>query len=90
MQKHVVPVSRDGVVTIPDEVRERLDGGSRESVEFVIRDDGIIEIRPPQATLDGVFGPIPSIEKEEEADREVAMGQFMRLSNAEGFKRILH
>ena len=86
MQRRVVPVSSEGVVTIPEEFRERLGG---EFVEFVVRDDRTIEIRPAQVSLEGVFGPMPSIDREEGPDREVAIGYIMRLNNAEGFKKLL-
>jgi AbrB family looped-hinge helix DNA binding protein len=89
VKTHVVPVSRDGVVTIPEDVRERLGVAHGDPVQFVLQDDGVIELRPLTRSLDGVFGPMPSVAMVEGSNREVAIGHFMRLSNAESFKKLL-
>jgi bifunctional DNA-binding transcriptional regulator/antitoxin component of YhaV-PrlF toxin-antitoxin module len=83
-----VPVSRDGVVTIPED-GERLGVSDGDPVQFVLRDDGVIELRQLTRSLDGVFGPMPTGEVKQGSNREVAIGHFMRLSNAESFKKIL-
>ena len=89
MKTHVVTVSPDGVVVLPEEIRERLGGGYPQSVAFVTRDDGSIEVRPAPSALEGVFGPVPSLAVEQPMDREVAIGYFMWLSNSESYKKLL-
>ncbi len=88
MKPVVVPVSRDGTVTIPEDVLECLGGDSTASVEFVMRDDGAIEIRPATNSLDGIFGPLPDAD-DSPADRVKALGLAARLMSAERSKRVL-
>ncbi|MFO7769536.1 MAG: AbrB/MazE/SpoVT family DNA-binding domain-containing protein [bacterium] len=49
-------VSSKGQVTIPKEVRDalRLDAGDR--VEFIVREDGIVELRPDTVDLLDLVG----------------------------------
>jgi bifunctional DNA-binding transcriptional regulator/antitoxin component of YhaV-PrlF toxin-antitoxin module len=57
MQTLVTQIKENGDVTLPEEVRRRL---GKDTVEFVIRDDGVVELRRPSLSLDDVFGSIPA------------------------------
>jgi bifunctional DNA-binding transcriptional regulator/antitoxin component of YhaV-PrlF toxin-antitoxin module len=59
MQTLVTQIKGNGGVTLPEEVRRRL---GKDSVEFVIRDDGVVELRRPSLSLDDVFGILPPLE----------------------------
>jgi len=61
MQTFVVPVRREGEVTMPVEVRRHLGATARNAVEFVIRDDGVIEVRAPALSLEDVLGSLPPL-----------------------------
>lgn len=52
----VATVSSKGQVTIPREVRKalRIDTGDR--VSFLIRDDGVVELRPETVDLMDLYG----------------------------------
>jgi AbrB family looped-hinge helix DNA binding protein len=49
-------VSSKGQVTIPKEVRKalRIDAGDR--VSFLVRDDGVVELRPETVDLNDLYG----------------------------------
>lgn len=76
MQTLVAPIKENGDVTLPDEVQRRLGKAGRDNVEFVIRDDGVVELRRSSLTLDDVFGILPPLENaspdfEEEIERAI-------------------
>jgi len=45
-----------GQVTIPKEVREALDIDAGDRVQFFIRDDGVVELRPQTVDLRDLYG----------------------------------
>jgi bifunctional DNA-binding transcriptional regulator/antitoxin component of YhaV-PrlF toxin-antitoxin module len=47
------------MVTIPAQIRKALGIATPGQVEFVVRDDGVVELRAPAFTLDDVFGSVP-------------------------------
>jgi len=49
-----------GQVTIPKEVRNALDLDTGDRVAFVMRDDGVVELRPETTDLLELFGILPS------------------------------
>jgi AbrB family looped-hinge helix DNA binding protein len=53
MKTHTAVLSSKGQVTIPKEVREALAVGTGDSVDFRVRDDGVVELgrRPALASL---------------------------------------
>ena len=85
MQTQRAQIKKNGDVTLPEVVRRRF---GEDVVEFVIRDDGVVELRRPTLSLDDVFGILPpldygSIDFEEEIERameEHALEKYKRLS----------
>jgi bifunctional DNA-binding transcriptional regulator/antitoxin component of YhaV-PrlF toxin-antitoxin module len=76
MQTHVAPIKENGDVTLPEEVQRRIGKAGKDNVEFIIRDDGVIELRRPGLTLDDVFGILPPLKNaspdfEEEIERAI-------------------
>lgn len=61
MQARIASVSAKGQVTIPAEIRKVLGIATPGRVEFVLRDDGVVELRAPAFTLDDVFGSVPPL-----------------------------
>lgn len=61
MQSRIASVSKSGQVTIPDEMLSELGSGSPDTVLLVLRDDGVLEIRPGPLELDDVFGSVPPL-----------------------------
>ncbi len=49
-------VTRKGQVTIPMEVREKLDIAYGEKVEFAVNEQNEVVIRPVKVSLDDVYG----------------------------------
>ncbi len=45
-----------GQVTIPKEVREALDVDAGDRVQFFIREDGVVELRPQTVDLKDLYG----------------------------------
>jgi AbrB family looped-hinge helix DNA binding protein len=69
----IAPVSVKGQVTIPAEIREELGIKTPDHVEFVVRDDGVVELRSPAFTLEEVFGSVPPLSQEtDDLDEEIA------------------
>jgi AbrB family looped-hinge helix DNA binding protein len=73
MHSRIAPVSVKGQVTIPAEIRKELGITTPDQVEFVLRDDGVVELRAPAMTLDEVFGSVPPLPHEtDDLDEEIA------------------
>lgn len=73
MHTRIAPVSVKGQVTIPAEIRKELGIEPPDQVEFVVRDDGVVELRAPAFTLEEVFGSVPPLPHEtEDLDEEIA------------------
>jgi len=89
MKTVVVPVARDGALVLPEEVRERLAGGTGGCIEFVVRENGRIEVRPHLPALAGVFGPLSGADSQGHGRGDRQLNWLMALSNAEGFKKFL-
>ena len=49
-------VTSKGQVTIPKEVRDRLRIGTGDRLSFVVREDGVVELRPETADLRVLYG----------------------------------
>jgi AbrB family looped-hinge helix DNA binding protein len=49
-------VTTKGQITIPKEVRDRLRIGAGDRVSFLVRDDGVVELRPATVDLRDLFG----------------------------------
>lgn len=56
MRSYIVLMTPEGETVIPVEVREHLGIPGGESLEFVIRDDGSVEVRSSIELLEEVFG----------------------------------
>lgn len=62
MQTHVAPIKANGDVNLPEEVQRRLGKAGQDKVEFIIRDDGVVELRRLGLSLDDVFGILPPLQ----------------------------
>jgi AbrB family looped-hinge helix DNA binding protein len=72
MHTRIAPISSKGQVTIPAEIRRRLGVGGTDKVVFVVRDDGVVELRAPSFTLEDVFGSIDPLPQESaDLDQEI-------------------
>jgi len=71
-------VTSKGQVTIPKEVRDRLRIGAGDRLSFIVRDDGVVELRPLTADLKVLYGVLEyngkprSVEEIDEAIRSAA------------------
>jgi len=69
-------VTSKGQVTIPKEVRDKLRIGTGDRLSFVVREDGVVELRPETADLRVLYGVLEykgkprSIEEMDEAIRD--------------------
>ncbi len=69
-------VTSKGQVTIPKEVRDRLRIGTGDRLSFVVREDGVVELRPETADLRVLYGVLEykgkprSVEEIDEAIRD--------------------
>ena len=69
-------VTSKGQVTIPKEVRDRLRIGTGDRLSFVVREDGVVELRPETADLRVLYGVLEykgkprSVEEMDEAIRD--------------------
>ena len=86
MKTFVAPISTDGDIRIPDEIREHIGG---DEVTFVVTDEGVVVLQPNAISLEGIFGPMPGHEGKIAYDRERNLSVIMRLNNAESFKKLL-
>ena len=76
METYIAPMSKDGQVTIPETIRRRLGMGDENSVVFVLRDDGSVELRKKVPSLEDVFGSLPArpgMSEDLEAEIEAAI-----------------
>lgn len=75
-----VTIMGKGRVTIPREIRDALGLGAGDRISFVLREDGVVELRPEKVDLMSLCGVLkPSIqgvtlEDMEEAIRQGATG----------------
>lgn len=51
-------VTSKGQVTIPKEVREKLQVDAGDRVQFLIRKDGVVELHPQSIALEDLYGLI--------------------------------
>lgn len=73
MHTQIAPVSVKGQVTIPAEIRKRLGIEAPDQVEFVLRDDGVVELRAPAFTLEEAFGSVDPLPNEtDDLNEEIA------------------
>lgn len=49
-------VTSKGQITIPREVRHALRLGTGQRVAFIVRDDGVVELRPETVDLKDLYG----------------------------------
>jgi antitoxin PrlF len=69
----VSTISSKNQITLPADVRRRLGVGAADKVAFVVEDDGRIELRPVQYSLDAILGAIEALPDESaDLDREIA------------------
>ena len=59
----VSTLTSKGQVTIPKQVRKALDLDTGDRVSFLVRDDGVVELRPETTDLKDLFGMLPSKRK---------------------------
>jgi antitoxin PrlF len=77
-------VTSKGQVTIPKEVRDALRVGSGDRVSFVLREDGVVEMRPETVDLRDLYGALKrsgrpvKIEAMNEAAAAAAVERFER------------
>jgi AbrB family looped-hinge helix DNA binding protein len=80
MKEHVSTISSKGQVTIPAEVRKKLDVAASDKVTFVITDEGKVELRPARFTLESVLGSLPALPDESvDLDQEIEEAQELAL-----------
>lgn len=81
----IVKMSERGTITVPKELRDRLPAG--ELLEVVLRDDGVLELRP-QLTIDATqawFWTERWQRMEREADEDIAAGRVQTFDDVESF-----
>lgn len=77
-------ITSKGQITIPKEVRDSLRIGAGDRVTFLIREDGVVELRPETidlADLYGILAPARRKVSVEEMNRDVER------ANAESMRR---
>ena len=73
-----------GQVTIPKEVREALQIDAGDRVQFFIREDGIVELRPQTVDLKDLYG---ILEYKGEAVTVEAMNEAIGKAAVESFEK---
>jgi bifunctional DNA-binding transcriptional regulator/antitoxin component of YhaV-PrlF toxin-antitoxin module len=58
MRTYRARINENGDLTLPEDARRRF---GKDTVDVVVRDDGVVELRRPGLTLAEVFGSIPAI-----------------------------
>ena len=56
MRTATATVTSKGQVTIPKDVRESLNVSTGDAVDFLVRDDGVVELRRRPAMAECLFG----------------------------------
>jgi AbrB family looped-hinge helix DNA binding protein len=72
-------VSSKGQITIPVEIREHLGVHAHDSISIIVNDDGSVELKAPEYTLERIFGSVPDLPNTTpDLDREIdeAMEEF--------------
>jgi AbrB family looped-hinge helix DNA binding protein len=77
-------VTSKGQVTIPKEVRDALRIGSGDRVAFILREDGVVEMRPETVDLKDLYGVLKRTGKPVTIE---AMNEAIAESAAERFER---
>lgn len=85
METYVAPMSKDGEVAIPETIRRRLRLDDGASIEFVVRDDGSVEVRRAILSLEDVFGSLPALPGRSD-DFDVEIKAAMEVHFAEKYK----
>jgi AbrB family looped-hinge helix DNA binding protein len=74
MKEIVATVSSKGQVTIPAVIRKHLGITEPDKIAFVVEEDGSVQLRPAQFTLEDVLGAIPALPNESvDLDREIEL-----------------
>lgn len=73
-----------GQVTIPKEVREALHVDAGDRVQFFLREDGVVELRPHTVDLKDLYG---ILEHKGEAVTIEAMNEAIRQAVVESFEK---
>jgi AbrB family looped-hinge helix DNA binding protein len=87
MQSHETTIGDQGEVVIPVDIRRKLGLEEHGLVVFVVRDDGIVEMRPRVRSLEDVFGSVPALPNES-ADLEAEIEQAMEEHAVEKYRRL--
>ena len=67
-------IKNEGQITIPKEVRKALGLNAGHRVAFLIREDGVVEMRPDTVDLMSLYGSVkPSVKGVTLADMEEAI-----------------
>jgi len=73
MTEYVAKISSKNQITLPADVRRRLGVRATDKIAFVVGDEGRVELRPVQYTLDSILGSIEALPGESpDLDREIA------------------
>ena len=87
MQSHMIAIGDHGEVIIPIGIRRKLGLEKHDLVLMVVRDDGIVELRPRVRPLDEIFGSVPALPNES-ADLEAEIEQAMEEHAVEKYRRL--
>ena len=83
----VATLSSKGQVTIPKKVREALRRGVGVRISFLVRDDGVVELRPETVDLRDLYGMLQyegepaTVEQMDEVIAQAAIGSFEESTN---------
>ena len=77
-------VTSKGQVTIPKEVREALRLSSGDRVAFILKEDGVVEMRPETVDLKDLYGVLKRTGKPVTIE---AMNEAIAAAAAERFER---
>jgi len=62
MKTSTATLTTKGQITIPKVVRESLNVTTGDAVDFVVRNDGVVELRRRQPLVDHLFGRLSSFD----------------------------
>jgi AbrB family looped-hinge helix DNA binding protein len=87
MEKRTAKIGKNGRITLPAAVWRHLGVGPSDSVDFVFLDDGKVELRPVQFTLESVLGSIEALPNETyDLDAEIELA--VEAATAERYRRL--